>query len=1129
MTNLIKNGDFSQGYEGHVAYKYPIGGEMVKIMVPEITNAKYWETFFVHGLPVPWDEDNLIGFAQPEVRLATAVPDPNRIMPGTTHSQQGFGFYKIIDCGHLQKVSGLTPGKKYVLRGYAHAWSSLDDTARTSEVCGSAGYYGYPKDVAPGQEWLMNHNFCFGVDLNGSIDIQAAMWNPEVNIYNKFHALPELEFTATGSAVTVFIRDTVLWAAKHNDYYWSQISLEEVNAEPPVEPPVEPPTDYEYPVIETGTKLADHGIGDNGMLDAIYDRMQRGVFTPVCKSVASVGVLKDVKILSPDTITIGRYMEGIDGDLDEEGPPLDGDLKKTAEKLMASFMPKWEKDGTYVDYWEIINEQDPPGIDGHVRLATLLSYCIDIADANGYKLALFSYSRGVPEINEWEAIINTGIFAKAKAGGHILSLHEYASPTNLWYGQPIPGAEQRDDAGPLCTRYRFLYELLKEKNQVIPLVITEFNTTQDLRQQTGEDWVANMAWYDNEIAKDYYVLGATIFTLAGSGIWPDFNYLSKIKYLEDHMVSVKDRQNGPAPTDQPPVEPPTECDKPRISYERTYVLIPPDHGFEWIEATGDVWNEFRFGIGGSADDSAYGPGLAKRVVLALNPEAWPGDLAAFVDEFYAGAKLHEIYANDPEDFANQLWIYYHGETELVLTYPTTHMPPVITSNYGDTIGRVYPHNGVDFRSSWNLWQDQVVCALSGTVTFVGVSASYGNHIIVRSNVNGQAVDLRYAHLVYGGQYVSQGELVVRGQYLGRPDNTGSSTADHLHFDMKIDGVQVNPTPYIEWPEEYIPPTGGTGAEIKGVHSAPIAAQVETGDQLVAKLKELGMKWFKILTDGNPANITLCSKLIANGIQPVVRLYTHEQFPDSLGAGLIDHAKRLVDVGVKYFEIGNEPNLPGEWKSVYKNIVDFKNPDIIRLMAEAWVTDAKSIISIGGKPGLYAMAPTDVNGTNEKYSSVKWVGALYDKIKSLWSASSEFVADGDIWLAAHSAAFSRPFDFDPFANMDDMCLRSYELYASIARASFGVQRVDVISTEGGVYSPEHMEYIGWHDYDYTEETWGGRVVDMYKFLGKSKGILAMCPWTFSDVGADKMWWGSGWYNKDNNPRSPIVALKGDLSD
>ena len=481
----------------------------------------------------------------------------------------------------------------------------------------------------------------------------------------------------------------------------------------------------------------------------------------------------------------------------------------------------------------------------------------------------------------------------------------------------------------------------------------------------------------------------------------------------------------------------------------------------------------------------------------------------FFNTYYAGTAIEHVK-------------YY--DDELSLAYPSTHMPPVVTSPYGDTRNRIYAHNGVDFRSSWGLWGDEIVCALSGVVKFVGINSTYGNHIIISSNINGQNVDTRYAHLVYDGQYVSQGELVVRGQYLGKPDNTGTSTADHLHFDMKIDGVQTDPTPYMKYPDSN-PPSGGDPMSIIGAHSSPIAAQVEGTSQIILRLNTLGIRWFKLLTDGNPANIEFCKKLVENGIEPIVRLYTHEQFPDSLGQGLIDHARKLVSAGAKYFEIGNEPNLPGEWKASHKSLVNFNNADIIRLVAEAWVKDAKAILSIGGLPGLYAMAPTDVNGTNPTFSSVKWTGALCDKIKSLWSPSTEFVASGDIWLAAHSAAFSRPFDFSPFDSMDDMCLRSYELYASIAKASFNVQRVDVISTEGGVYSPEHMHYIGWHDFSYDGETWGKLVVDMYKFLGTNGGILAMCPWTFSDVGADRIWWGSGWYDKDNNPRSPITALKG----
>jgi len=1123
-TNLIRNGDFSQGYGTHDAHRYTIDGTLEHIQAPEITNPKEWTTFFVHGLPVPWDDDNPVGFAQPEVRLTTAVPDPNRVMEGTTHSLQGFGFYKIIDCGHFQRVA-VTPGKTYRLTGYAHAWSSNDDNPSTSEGVGNAAYYsGDDNDITPEEA---NHGFAFGVSTDGSTDIQAAIWNPVVHIYNQFHEVPALEFTAVAGEIVVFIRDTVLWPYKHNDYYWSDISLVGLDEEP-VSPSPEPPQEYDYPVIENGTKLGDHSIGDNGMINAIYDRMQRGVFTPIAKSVASIGVLEAVKLMSPDTITIGRLTEGIDNDIDEEGPPLDGDLQETASKVMNSFMPLWEPHKRYVDFWEVVNEQDPLGPEGHARLGQFYIHCMDIAEANGYKLAILSYSLGVPEYDEMQALVKTGVFARAKKGGHILSLHEYASPTNKWYGQPIPGTEQRDDAGPLCTRYRFLYSLLEEEGQVIPLVVTEFNTTESVKSYTAEDWIANMAWYDERLSEDYYVLGATIFTLA-TGIWEGFRYIDYIKPLEDYMVSVVDRENA-LPPSEPGEQPVIECPKPRIPYERTYVLIPPPYGFDWISSLGDVWDLFRFGIGGSADDSAYGPGLAKRTVLALNPDEWPGDLGAFIDEYYEGAELHCVYADDPEDFAMQLWMYYSGEDELLLSYPTTHMPPVVTSWFGDTAGRIYPHNGIDFRSSWSLWQDQIVCSISGVVKKVAVSAGYGNHIITTSKVGGKTVEVRYAHLTYDGAYVGEGDLVARGQYIGRPDNTGNSTGDHLHFDVKIDGVQVDPAIYIDWPDGQPPPGGGSEfGNLRGAHAAPTTVQSEAASNIVNKLQLLGLKWFKILTDGNPSNIELCSSLIRAGIMPIVRLYTHEQFPDPLGAGLIDHASHLVDVGVKYFEIGNEPNLPNEWESTYKNAVDFNSDDIIRMCAKTWCNDAKRILAVGGCPSIYAMAPTDVNGVNPKYSSVNWLSRLCCEIAEIWDGDiKKLLENGNIWLAVHSAAFTRPFNFDPFSNMDDMCLRNYELYQSIARAHFEVINIVTISTEGGIFSPEQMDYIGWTDYTYDELTWGHEVVNMYHFLEGRGNLTAMCPWTFSDIGvSDPNWIGAGWYRQNNEPRSPVVALLEDV--
>lgn len=94
--------------------------------------------------------------------------------------------------------------------------------------------------------------------------------------------------------------------------------------------------------------------------------------------------------------------------------------------------------------------------------------------------------------------------------------------------------------------------------------------------------------------------------------------------------------------------PPEERGKPRVQYVRTYGLLPPDAGAEWalafIEAT---WDRSRWTLGGSADDAGIGD-LDDRRVIAVNPGGWPGDLAAFYEEYYPGVEYIPVEAVSPE-------------------------------------------------------------------------------------------------------------------------------------------------------------------------------------------------------------------------------------------------------------------------------------------------------------------------------------------------------------------------------------------------------------------------------------------------------------------------------------------------
>jgi len=84
-------------------------------------------------------------------------------------------------------------------------------------------------------------------------------------------------------------------------------------------------------------------------------------------------------------------------------------------------------------------------------------------------------------------------------------------------------------------------------------------------------------------------------------------------------------------------EPGPDRGKPRVQYERTYVLLPPDAGSEIVAAMLDVWNDYRFTIGGSADDAGTGD-LDYRRVVAINPSRWADNLEDFFTEHYPGVR-----------------------------------------------------------------------------------------------------------------------------------------------------------------------------------------------------------------------------------------------------------------------------------------------------------------------------------------------------------------------------------------------------------------------------------------------------------------------------------------------------------
>ena len=113
---------------------------------------------------------------------------------------------------------------------------------------------------------------------------------------------------------------------------------------------------------------------------------------------------------------------------------------------------------------------------------------------------------------------------------------------------------------------------------------------------------------------------------------------------------------------------------------------------------------------------------------------------------------------------------------------------ITTSGFGDTISRTASHNGHDWAVNTGT---KVRAAAEGVVELAYFSESYGYNILINHN-NG--FKTRYAHL--SEVKVSKGEKVEQSQVIALSGSTGFSTGPHLHFEVHVNGVPVNPLNYL---------------------------------------------------------------------------------------------------------------------------------------------------------------------------------------------------------------------------------------------------------------------------------------------------------------------------------------------
>ena len=161
-------------------------------------------------------------------------------------------------------------------------------------------------------------------------------------------------------------------------------------------------------------------------------------------------------------------------------------------------------------------------------------------------------------------------------------------------------------------------------------------------------------------------------------------------------------------------------------------------------------------------------------------------------------RLRSLFAPKGSDSSSELWLPSPSEP----SYPQTEdqnadVPDVwpltergfITQGLLDGDGGAHP--GLDIAVPAGSY---IRAAGTGYVIDVGDDATYGLYVRIKHK---EGYETLYAHA--SGTSVSVGELVRKREVIAFSGSTGRSTAPHLHFEVLLDGVAIDPLELVQHP------------------------------------------------------------------------------------------------------------------------------------------------------------------------------------------------------------------------------------------------------------------------------------------------------------------------------------------
>ena len=188
-----------------------------------------------------------------------------------------------------------------------------------------------------------------------------------------------------------------------------------------------------------------------------------------------------------------------------------------------------------------------------------------------------------------------------------------------------------------------------------------------------------------------------------------------------------------------------------------------------------------FGVGGSIPED-----LDTHIPLTQRHNSLLRDMHEQVDQ------LHTASINQGQGFET-LFKYLNDQQNLLASTPAVRpCQGWTTSRFGyrksPFTGRREFHKGLDIA---NRKDTPIITTADGVVAYSGPKGLLGNMVSID---HGHGMVTRFGHI--NKILVKRGQAVKRGDIIALMGNTGRSTGPHVHYEIHLNGIPVNPEKYI---------------------------------------------------------------------------------------------------------------------------------------------------------------------------------------------------------------------------------------------------------------------------------------------------------------------------------------------